>query len=187
MTTPPDESFADALFGSDGTADAAPVAFRPEAFADPLAAVSADSGAAATLVAPLPVVQLTPPDPREWMSHLAEEASAPQYPPPVVPPPFAAPQTWAPPAPRPSGSQRNAARQSSAPRRPPVARTRPAPAPAPAIQQRQMPASRPAQRGAAAKKKSGGGWAGLIVIIIFLVFSGFGQKILDAVMELLNR
>lgn len=207
MTTPPDAAFADALFGSDGMADPAPAPWRTETFADPLAAVGTDRSDAAIRVVPLPVVQLTPPDPRDFMSHLAEEAPpvAQQAPYASFPPPQALypPQrAWPPPAPpRVGGSQRNAARQSSAltqrsaqrpAQRPGQQRpVQPARQPQrPAIQQRQLPVTQPGQRRPAAtrtRKKSGGGWAGVFVVIVFLVASGAGKRILDAITELLNR
>lgn len=207
MTPPRDALFVDALSGSDGTAEVAPPPWQDERFGDPLAASPAEPRAAAIPVVTLPVVELAPPDPREWMSHLAgeEPQSAPRRPggaPSGVPGQAAGPMpaqypgvqyaaqlgapsylpgSWAPPG---TPGQRHAARQSSAPAR------RPAPQ-RPASTQRAASASRqatmPGQARPAGRKKSGGGWTVLFVLIIFLVFSGLGREAIDALLEILNR
>lgn len=198
MTTPRDALFVDALSGSDGTAEVAPAPWSDERFGDPLAESVVEPRGSVVPVVSLPVVQLAPPDPRQWMSHLAEQAaqepSAPRHPqtPPGVQyaaqpgaPSYVA-GAWPPPAipgpPARAAGQRLAPRQSSAPRRP-AAPQRAAGTQRPAPQRR--PAAPPTQP--AVRKKSGGGWAALFVLIIFLVFSGLGQRVVDAVLEILNR
>jgi hypothetical protein len=37
------------------------------------------------------------------------------------------------------------------------------------------------------RRRSGGGWAVLLAAILFLVISGTGRELLDAIMDLLNR
>lgn len=173
MTTPRDALFVDALSGSDGTAEVAPAPRFDDYFGDPLAALQKDAKATAMPVVSLPVVHFAPPDPREWMSHLAEPEPASQQNPVAAPvrspaPQFApapragvsyAPQlgvasyppgSWPPPnapgAPaRPIG-QRHAPRQSSAPARLPLTQGA-------AAAQRRMQVQRPApQRPAVAQR-----------------------------------
>ena len=202
-------SFFDALAGADGTGDPAPVRFSGAQFGDALAEafdlppVSLDRS---EMVIPVPAVALVQASPAP--SRAPARAMAPARPPVSVPAPaYQPPPAYQPvlystapghgPAALPVSGRiaetiRQAAQQAQQARHPgqPAGPFTPPwqvpAAPHPAAHQRPAPAPRPPQ--ARPRKKKGGGVTGFIVFLLIILFaSGLGQRLIEALQELLNK
>lgn len=214
---PADVYFGDALQGSDGTADPIPVRSASTYFADPLLAPPTGSADGEIRVVLPPVASPPAIDPSQWISEeVVPSAGAPgpgmtSYVAPAVAP-TPGMTSYAPPDPRqrrPHGTmpppaphlQLDYARQQAPPGmqlvrmqqpraqqprmqlpRTQAPRTQPVRTRTPA-----RPAARP-RSGTPAKKSGGGALMGfLVLVVLFLVMSGAGQEILDAIMNALNQ
>lgn len=212
-----DPWFADALAGPDGTADAPQLHWRTEVFADPLVIVARSIGRPTEPVTPgaahLTVRPAAPTAPNAAapatpaaVEHAAAARSGwspnPQWAPPqrwagpqqrrqppvaraaAAPPIGIAPRTTSyavgrPTLPTPRGRLAEPARPTALPARP--ARI--------ASTARMVGSARglptPARRRSAGGR--GGAWTFIVVVLFFLVMSGAGRQILDALIGLLNR
>lgn len=170
--------FDDALFGADGTADPVSPIPQGDRFADPLTAVIADNPPRVTV--PAVSQPVAPP--------LIEAGIGwDEVPAPVVAPARPSPSRAALAAP---GLAPRPARGTSPDRvaginvgRMPLRYSAPSYSRQP-VRQPAFPSARPAPT---RTRKSSGGWVLGLIVILFLLISGAGRQLLDAVLEILNR
>lgn len=199
----PTASFVDALSGVDGTADPMVAMNLPQGYADPLADRFPEPRRAIELP-DIPVVRIQPPSAKDFFSHDEPRAVLSGQP--------ASSAERAEAARRAAIAKRDAAiavrlRASQAqPGLAPAPRRGSAPVRYASAGHRQMPLSYvdPSSRQPAARRptprrppaqmpttqrqrKSGGVWGAILAIILFLLISGTGRQLLDAITELLNR